>query len=100
IAEKTGDAVEDVAAFETASEDLPVTGMQPLAAGLHGVPSGDDGKVVLHLNALDCFVDVGRDKKRIAEAERRGEPHRRVGRHRGVDGGARTVFARVADMEL
>src|SRR5207249_9756278 len=53
VAEKTGHAVEDVAALEKAAEYLRIVRVQPLTAGLHGVPSGADGKVVIDLDALD-----------------------------------------------
>jgi len=95
-----GDAIEEVAAFEEAAKDLGVVGVDPFAAGLDGVPARDDRKVVFQLKAPDELVDVRRQKKRIAEPERRREPHRGVGRHRRWRGGSRTILAGVGEVEL
>src|SRR4029078_5910756 len=103
VAQETGDAVEDVAPFEESAEDLRVARVNPLAAGLPGVPAADDRVAVFQLDARHQLVDVGPEEERIAETERREVgigAHRGVGRHVRVDGGSRAVLARVGEGKL
>ena len=57
--------------MEEASEYLGVTAMDPLATELVVVAPLDDREVVLELRTPENLVDVGREKERISEAERR-----------------------------
>ena len=100
IAQKSCHAVEQVAAFEEATKNLRVLRVQPLAAGLDGVGAVDDGEIVLQLEPIPELVDIRSQEERVAEPERRHEPHARVGRNRRGSGGARAVLARVREVEL
>src|SRR5262245_54577779 len=62
--------------------------------------AGDDREVVAYLEALEEFVNIRPQEERVAETERRGEAHRRVGGHVRLSRRARTVFAEVSDVKL
>ena len=83
IAQEANSAVEDVASGEESTEHLGVVCVQPITAKLEIVFAANEGEVVPQLRAPDCLVNVGFQEKRIADAERGREPHRRVRRYFG-----------------
>src|SRR5262249_54588811 len=94
------DTVEDVTSFEEAAEDLRVVAERPIASQLDRMVAGDDREIVAHLEALEEFVNIRRQEKRVAETKRRGEAHRRVGRHVRFGGRARAFFTQDGGMKL
>ena len=100
VAQEAGDAVEEVAAREEPAEHLVVQRVHPLAADLERVRAADDRHVVLDLRAPDQLVDVGLQEERIAEPERRAEPHAGVGVEPGTGRRARPGLARIREVRL
>ena len=66
----------------------------------YGVLSGEHGKRIAHLDALESFVHTGFKEERRAETERGAKAHGSVRRDLGIHRSARTVFAGEADVRF
>ena len=109
VAEEPRHAVEDVAAFEEAAEDLIVQAMDPFPANLEGVAAGDDGDVVADLAPPEDFVNRRVQEKRMPKAVGSTKPRAArtcadsgssIGGHRSVHRRARAPFAVISKVAL
>ncbi|SRR5260221_2226105 len=85
--------VKDISAGKEAAEDLRVVAVQPFAAKLYGVLSGEHRKGIANLDALERFINARLEEERLAETERGAEPHSGIGRNLGVHRGTGTILA-------
>src|SRR5579864_3618297 len=92
--------IKNIAAGEKPSKNLAIVAVQPFAAELYRVLSGEDGKIVPQLIPLEGLVDLRFEKERRAKAECGRKPHRGIGGHIGSNRRARTVFTREAEMRF